>query len=404
MLSLPNIETLQPQLVDGVYRFDSENTQLVKLDLLFEAGSAYQPKKLCASAAAKLLTVATPTMDSSVLAEFMDYRGILVETDSQVLQSSVTFYFLRRFADELLPVVTSMLGKPSFSESDFETWRKKRRQEILAAEQKTATIARRNFYLNLFGDDHPLGRYATAADLDRLSVEDVREYIRRRYTTANMTVVVAGAPIDTAVLRTSPTVVDYRLSIPATTHPQSQKITEHLATATQTSIRVGRSLPLAWDSPDYARLMLLTTLLGGYFGSRLMGNLREDKGYTYGIYARTQIYRGMIVFYITADVAGGTSDAAEREVMHELERLVDNPVPEEELELVKTVMAGDFLRSVDGIFERSARFCDMYATCVTERLTENLRDALQSATPRQLQELAEKYLRPVDMVVSTAGV
>ena len=69
MISLPAIETLQPQSADGLYLFRSESTQLVKLDLLFEAGSAYQTKKLCASAAAKLLTVATPKMDSQAVAE-----------------------------------------------------------------------------------------------------------------------------------------------------------------------------------------------------------------------------------------------------------------------------------------------------------------------------------------------
>ncbi len=154
---------------------------------------------------------------------------------------------------------------------------------------------------------------------------------------------------------------------------------------------------------DYARFMLMTTVLGGYFGSRLMSNIREDKGYTYGIYARTQIYRGVIVFFITADVAGGMAQAALDEVNKELELLCKEPVADEELELVKTVLAGDFLRSVDGIFEKSARYCDMLGTCVDERLTDNLRSALQDTTPAQLQELAQRFLNPSDMTVCLAG-
>ena len=134
-----------------------------------------------------------------------------------------------------------------------------------------------------------------------------------------------------------------------------------------------------------------------------MSNLREDKGYTYGIYARTQIYRGVIVFYLTADVAGNVADEAGKEIMHELQRLVDEPVPDEELDLVRTVLVGDFLRSVDGIFERSARFCDMLGTDITEQFTDNLREAILTTTSADLQRLAATYLAPQQMTVCRAG-
>lgn len=163
-------------------------------------------------------------------------------------------------------------------------------------------------------------------------------------------------------------------------------------------------MPLRWDSAEYARLMLLVTALGGYFGSRLMMNLREDKGYTYGSYARTQIYRGAIVFYITADVAAGTADAAVGEVVRELDRLSNEPLEDEELQLVKTVLVGDFLRSVDGVFEISSRYCDMLGTSINERFTDNLRAAINETTAVQLQELAQRLLNSEAMTVCLAGV
>ena len=173
--------------------------------------------------------------------------------------------------------------------------------------------------------------------------------------------------------------------------------------AVQTTLRVGRVLPLRWDDPDYACFMLLTTLLGGYFGSRLMRNLREDKGYTYGIGARTQIYRGLVVFFITTDVAAGAAEAAEEEIRHELQRLCEEPVGEEELQLVKTVMVGDFIRSIDGIFERSERFCSMLSTGVDERLTDNLRQALSCVTAADLHAVARRLLAPDAMIYCRAG-
>ena len=405
MIAIPDTTLLLPvSRGSNLYLFPSSSTELVKLDLLAEAGSAYQLRKLCASATAKLMTVATQEMDSAAMAEFMDFRGIVCESDIEVQQTTLTLYFLRRYAGEVLPVVRDMVCCPRFDEGDFEVWRNQRRQEILRHELETSTVARRTFYETLFTKEHPLGRYATAADTDKLTVADIQAHHAARYGLDRMTIVAAGnvdgldklLHVDGSANKPMPS-----LPVPQTAVHPLQYI--KMPGATQTTLRLGRVLPLPWDSMDYARFVLLTTILGGYFGSRLMSNIREDKGYTYGIYARTQIYRGVIVFFITADVSAGKAEAALDEVFKELELLRSKAVDDEELAVVKNVLAGDFLRSVDGVFERSARFCDMLGTGVDERLTDNLRLALEETTPAQLQELAQQWLSPADMTVCLAG-
>ena len=411
MISIPDTDTLIPLVAgDNIFLFPSTSTDLVKLDLLFEAGSAYQTKKLCASATVNLMVRATQSKDAAEVADFLDYRGIHIETDSQVQQSTITVYFLRRYADEIIPLVAEMVKRPAFNSDDFDIWRKKRRHDILLAEQKTTTLARRSFYNILFGNSHPLGTFATAADADCLTVDDIRKFHSERYTADKMTVVLSGNVDDNVIslirqYGLTPNGIIQRQPLASPTLPVKHSCGQHivLPDATQSTIRIGRVVPLCWDSADYARMMLLTTALGGYFGSRLMSNLREDKGFTYGIYSRTQIYRGVIVFYITADIAAGQCDAAVKEVMGELRMLGDAAIPVDELELVRTVLSGDFLRSVDGIFERSARFCDMYGTCVTERLTDNLRDALVNASPFDLQPLAQTIFSPSEITVVTCG-
>ena len=347
-------------------------------------------------------------MDSASMAEFMDYRGILVENDCQVQTSRVTFYCLRRHASVLLPVVASLFGSMSFSNSDFAAWKQHRRQALLAALQKPSFVARRGFCAAMFGEAHPLGRYADASDIEALTADDVRSFFGERYTPDNITVVVAGEVDDMLladVARSIPCRSAHMLgaALPAALPDGRRRCIVHIPGTTQTALRIGRVLPLRWDNPDFAAFMLLTTVLGGYFGSRLMSNLREEKGYTYGIYAATQIHRGIIVFHIIADVASGRARQAADEVVHELRRLTEEPVPDDELATVKNVLAGDFLRSVDGVFERSARFCDMLATGVDEQLTENLRQALGTATPQTLQSLAATFLNPDELFVSMAG-
>ena len=260
----------------------------------------------------------------------------------------------------------------------------------------------------------PLGVYATADDVYKLQLDSVVSHWKKHYILPQCNVVLAGnlegdlcAKVSEMLGAGQKENAEKKRPLPLpkpTVASAGRTLTQKIPTATQTSIRIGRILPIAWDSSDYARFILLTTILGGWFGSRLMRNIREDKGYTYGIYARTQIYRGCIVFYITADVAANTADDAVSQVFHELEQLAACPVSEEELALVKNVLVGDFLRSVDGIFELSSRYCDMLANGVDECLTDNLRKALNETTAAELQELAQRLLRVEEMTVCTAGV
>ena len=425
MISIPQTDTLVPQehtLANGrkLYYFPSD-TELMKIDLLNEAGSAYQTQPLVAAATNKLYAGASKKMTAEQVSEFLDFRGIIVENNNTVLQSTTTFYTLSRHMDDLLPLIDDLVRMPAFPEREFDVYRRERRQKIMASQQKSSDMARRLFYEVLFGFDHPLGRYATPEDADGLSLQAVKQHYSDFYHPGDMTIVLAGH-VDEHLLNAIEKFFGYDISVEtqraASHHARIDSLaveTQYAAPlqtvrrdflisgAVQTTLRIGRIIPLSWDDPDYARLMLLVTVLGGYFGSRLMSNLREDKGYTYGIYARTQIYRGVIIFYITADVAGRAADDAEKEIMHELQRLVDEPVPDEELDLVRTVLAGDFLRSVDGIFERSARFCDMLGTDITEQLTDNLRMAINETTAVQLQELAQRLMKPSDMIVCRAG-
>ncbi len=422
MISIPPTDTLVPRIhsvASGhqLYYFPSD-TELVKIDLLSEAGSAYQQQPLVAAAANKLFAVAGSRMDAEQLSEFFDFRGIIVESNNSTLQSATTFYTLSRHLDALLPVLDDLVHAPTFPEREFDIYRRERKQKIMASQQKTSDMARRLFYEAIFGRNHPLGCYATPEDAENLSLDSVKQHYVDYYRAETLDIVLAGHVDDrllgameklSAGVAGMPPAKNKRINTLnyETQHAASQQEKRYdfsIPSSVQSTIRVGRILSLRWDDLDYARMMLLVTILGGYFGSRLMSNLREDKGYTYGIYARTQIYRGVIVFYITADVAGSAADDAEKEIMHELQRLVDEPVSDEELDLVRTVLAGDFLRSVDGIFERSARFCDMLGTDITEQLTDNLRTALNETTAVQLQELAQRLMKPSDMIVCRAGV
>lgn len=393
--------------------FRSTSTELLKLDFVFEAGSSYQPQLLTAVAAAKLMAVATRSMDAQRLSEFMDARGIVVECTSSVFTSCLTVYTHRRYAAEVVPVVMEMLSAPAFSENDFEVWRAAKRQELAVHLQRSSTVARRLWYQGLFGTDHPLGHAAMPEDADRLSVEVVRDYFRRRYLGAPCRITLSGCVDDRLLMALEGSLpeADNKSSLitppssltvpPHTLHPVRKKI----AGAQQTTIRLGRVLPDAGAMPfeESARLAVCTTLLGGWFGSRLMSNLREEKGYTYGVSAHIQPYRGCRVFFIASDVAAGTADEAEREALGELQRLSDTPPSAEELDTVKSIMAGDAMRMLDGVFERSDRHCDLMESGALDLYDARFPQVLQDTTPEHVSVLARQWLAPGQMLCCQAG-
>lgn len=415
MIDFPDISSLSPQqylFPDGrtINAFFSPTTDLVKLDLLFEAGSFYQPQLLVSSSTHKLFTTATLKRDSGKVSEFFDYYGVEVEHSPDLFVNTITVYSLRKYLPEVLSLLAEMMYEPLFGEEDLMVFKEKRKHEIATHERKTSVIARRLFYESLFGPEHPLGCHASVADVDKLTPELLKTYHSKYYRPENLDIVVAGnvddklaADINDCFFKNVGCTDSERMFFSQVPLSKGGRKEQTMESAVQTTLRIGRLLPYNWYDKEYARFMVLTTLLGGYFGSRLVRNLREDKGYTYGIHARTQIYRGCIVFYIVADVAQGMADAAEEEVMKELRLLSEQPASQEELTMVKTVLTGDFIRSIDGVFERSSRFCEMFSTHVTEQLTTNLREAINETTAEQIQDLARRLLNHDDLWVCRAG-
>ena len=416
MLQPPSLQPLIPQehtLPNGntLYLFPNQSLGLVKLDITVEAGSARQTLKSLAHAANQLFGEATDSLTAQQMAEFIDFHGIIVERMTDVCTANISFYFLRRFAGLVLPVIRQMFDSPVVTPQLFEAYINNRRAQLRTSFQKTSYLARNRYYELLYGTNHPLGTYATPDDLDLLTPKDIADFIHRHYSLATSHIVLSGAIdpelLDLAEQHLAP-LADSSVATAAVTLPKPcpeayTDAVSHITVpnAVQSTIRVGRILPLEWHSIDYTRFMVLNTVLGGYFGSRLMSNLREDKGYTYGIYSTTQIFRGSIVFYITADVAASATQDALKEINREIDLLRQEPVAQDELDRVRNYMMGDFIRSIDGIFEVSDRYRQMVATEVDERLSTNLLDTLQTVTPEQLHALAQTAFNRLTTV--TAG-
>lgn len=402
-----------------LHLFRDSHLDMVKIDFSFQAGSALQHKKLQASATLNMLVEGTRHHTAREIAEMFDSHGVIVEKNVDAVTACLSVYMLERHVETVLPLLFEILVEPSFPDAEFAIYMAKRRQQLQTSFQKTSYISRNMFYSSLYGSSHPVGVYATVDDADLLEVEDIRNFFSSHYDLAGADIILSGNVTD-RVLKVVDRCLDdagVKGNLSGTVfanmvlpEPQPEKATGFLhaviPNAVQNTLRVGRILPIGWDSMDYSRFMLLSTVLGGYFGSRLMSNIREDKGYTYGVNAFNHVFRGSISFYITTDVAADKSEAAMAEIISEIERLRHEPVPEEELQLVRQCMLGDFMRSIDGIFERSERYRNLVSSGLSELFTDNLMAVVGDvslSSAEQLQKLAYDILDPSQLLQISVG-
>ncbi|MGD1846816.1 MAG: M16 family metallopeptidase [Salibacteraceae bacterium] len=191
---------------------------------------------------------------------------------------------------------------------------------------------------------------------------------------------------------------EYRLPAPQ----QALSIEVNKSGALQSAIRLGRRL-FSKNHPDYFPLQVTNTLLGGYFGSRLMTNLREDKGLTYGIGSSVVPLRHSGYFFISTEVNADATAQALEEIYKEIGKLRETSPDAKELERVKNYLLGAFLRSVSGPFSQLEQLRSRLFFDLPENYIESFPKRLQAVTSDQVQEMANRYWQEAHLIQVVAG-
>ena len=365
-------EPLRRTLPNGVaiHALCAAEFEVVRVTFVFRAGSAQQRKAFVATSTANLLSEGTRDMTAQQIAE-------------------------------------QILLHPLFPEEEVASYREKRKQRLRIERMKVETEAREAFARALFGAEHPYGISAPEAAYDDLTRDDLLDFYARHYVARNCFVVCSGAA-DTAVVDA---VAEVAGQLPAGTDdtavPFPPAVTTPYAAvshpeAVQSSIRVGRLL-FGRNHPDYVGMQVVAMLLGGYFGSRLMQNLREANGFTYGVVAAMVNLEQAGYLAVATQVARDATDRALAEIYREIERLRTEPVAEEELSLVRNMMTGEMMRILDGPFGiADVTIENILCRQPNASVSDNLR-RIRAITPADVQRLAVKYLSREALVTVVAG-
>lgn len=390
----------------ALYTLPANDFEVLRVTFVFRAGPSVQRVPFSASTTANLLAEGTRRFTARELAERLDYYGSWYDVNLDRDYAYISFATLSKFYRETLEAAAEILLHPVFPEEELRTYCAKRKQRLLIDRHKVDVRAREAFARALFGERHPYGISYDGALYDTLTRADVETFYRTHYTAENCFVVCSGRITDderhavAAIAEQIPHGAKARPEFPAPQTTHEVKVAH--AGGVQSSIRIGRLL-FGREHPDFVGMQVVAAALGGYFGSRLMQNLRERHGYTYGVVAAMVNFDRAGYLAIATQVGTEATQAALSEIYAEIERLRTEPMDEEELTLVKNIMAGEMMRILDGPFGIADVTTENLLCGFGNAQTGRSLERIRRTTPDELLALAQKYLRAEDMVTVVAG-
>lgn len=407
------IKARHEQLHNGIdlYSLSAGSQEITKLEFVFRAGMYHQSATLEASTTNTMLESGTKSYTANQLSEGIDFYGSFLELQVEQDFATITLFSLNKYMEESLKFIEEMIKYPVFPEQEFKIHIANKKQKHAINSQKVSVLARRKFTELLFGPAHPYGRNIQDNDFDRIQISDLKAFFDRHYTSLNCTIFASGN-LPKNILSTLNTFFgkdnwggtggtkSQQIISPQTTVQSKHFI--HREDAIQSAIRVGRVL-FNKTHPDYFKFQVLNTILGGYFGSRLMANIREDKGYTYGIGSGLNNLVHSGYFFISTEVGADVTKSTLDEIYKEIKLLREKPVDPSELETVRNYILGNFLRSVDGPFALADKFKSIWEFGLDYSFFDSYFKAVKTVTPAELRDLANKYLQEKDLIECVAG-
>lgn len=408
----PTIEVADAEVVTlrngmRLYILACNDYEILRLSLVFRAGSSRQEVPFSASATANLLAEGSEQMSAQAISERLDYHGSYFDVNIDRDYTYISFAMLSKYVKPTLDVAAEILLHPTFPEEEVTTYCAKRKQRLAIDRTKVDVRAREAFAETMFGADHPYGQRFDEGAYDHLTRHDLEAFYRRHYTADNGFAVCSGRVTAEerqaimALLEQLPTGVASHLQpFPApTTHHEVRLPHEG---AVQSSIRIGRLL-FGREHPDFLGMQVVAAALGGYFGSRLMQNLRERNGFTYGVISAMVNFEHTGYLAIATQVGVEVREAALAEIYAEIERLRNEPMSDEELLLVKNIMTGEMMRILDGPFGIADVTIENILCGQTNRIIAENVARIRAITPAEVQRLAARYLTREALVTVIVG-
>jgi zinc protease len=403
-LNLPPHRKISLRNGVDTYLVDMGTVDTLMMSMVFYSGNCYETENGVAAATNFMLKSGTRSKTAYEINDFFEYFGAYLNRQSGHETAELTLHCMKKHFSELLPVISELVADSVFPEDELNIYKKNMQQRLQVNLRKNDFVAGRLIDSYLFGVDHPYGRFNSLEGYSALNIGAIKDFYKKHYLGGRCVIFIAG-PLPDGV----ETLIDTHLgtlplrgssalkSEPMTIIPAKEKkyqITND-PDSVQGAIRIACNFPNR-HHPDFQKMQVLNNIFGGFFGSRLMANIREDKGYTYGIHSYLLNLIQESAFMISTEAGKDVTEETIREVYLEMKRLCDEPVPEDELKISKNYMIGTLLGDLDGPFQVAGRWKSLVLNGLTDEYFYRGIEIIKTIQPVEIQELANKYLNAAD--------
>ncbi len=384
-----------------VYSIDAGAQEVLLVEWVFYAGNWYEEKNIVAATTNFMLKNGTKNKNAFAINEHFEFYGAYLNRSCYNETAVISLHCLSKHLPELLPVVAEIITESIFPEEELAIYKQNQKQRLEVNLKKCDFIANRLIDEYIYGFHHPYGRYTSTLDYDSLNRKELDTFYKRFYTEGKCLMFVAGQPPADLEQQLNKTfghlplnkkgLPDVRFNLQPAENKKYNIIND--AEGVQGAIRIAREFPNR-HHPDFSKAQVLNNIYGGFFGSRLMSNIREDKGYTYGIHSYMQNHIHESAWMVSTEAGRDVCEATIEEIYKEMQILCNEPVEAEELDLVRNYMIGSLLGDLDGPFQIIARWKNYILNNLTDDYFYNSIKTVQTITAEEIQELAKKYLNP----------
>ena len=398
-------------LTNGIklYTINASKEEVIKIDLVFDAGINVQNFKSQANFTSKMLSEGTSKYSAAELAEKLDFYGAYFQTKNTTEEAIITLYCLNKHLTNCLPFIVEILTNSIFPKNDLEILKKNAIQNLKVNEERNSYLVRRAFNQAIFGENTLYGSFSNISDIESIQQEQLVDFYKNHFQKGLKYILASGYVdnetikiINTNIVSNTFKVYDNiaKKYMAKKTEPSDLYIDK--LNSVQSAIRIGRRL-FNRNHPDFREMQLLNLILGGYFGSRLMKNIREEKGLTYGIYSAIEAYPFDACWYIDTEMNNELCETGIKEIYKELAKLRDELIGEKELKTAKNYLLGSFLRSIDGPFSLADRFKILKDFDLEYEYFYEFIEIIKNTTAERLKELANLYLKEEDLTHVIVG-
>lgn len=373
--------------------------EVIRVDILFAGGRWHQSLRLQAFFTNRMLREGTRRYTSSDIAEKLDYYGSWLELSGSADYGYLTVYSLNKYLAETLEIVESMVKEAAFPEKELQIIVSNNLQQYLINASKVDFLAQRALLRALYGVGHPCGNIVEREDYNAINREVLLDFYKQYYHSGNCHIFLSGKVTDETIRCVTDTFGtpfgQYEQLVTLGQYPiiasPDKRIVIEREDALQSAVKIGCTT-ITRKHADFSKLQVLLTLFGGYFGSRLMSNIREEKGYTYGISAGILSFPDSGVLEISAETDNRYVELLIQEVYNEIEKLHQDLVSSKELDMVRNYMLGEMCRNYESPFSLADAWITAFTCGLDEQYFSHALTVVKNITAREIQELAQQYL------------